>query len=105
MDRIEPIDYLDIKKVMDVQVSKTHVAWVELTPDAVEKGYTSHIKVLSKESGAIHQFTSGSEKDSHPRFSNDGSKLAFLSNRKDKNQIYVMPMTGGEGIKLTKARI
>ena len=49
------------------------------------------------------EFTKGEFTDSAPRFSPDGTKLAFLGVRaeKAKPQLYVMPLSGGEAVKLT----
>ncbi len=48
------------------------------------------------------QFTSG-KRDAHGRWSPDGEKIAFVSGRdKEKPQIYVMALTGGEATPLTK---
>ncbi len=49
------------------------------------------------------QFTYGSQSDTHPRFSPDGSRIAFLSNRDDEKQlqIYLMPLKGGEARPIT----
>lgn len=51
--------------------------------------------------GEPRQFTSG-EKDSHPRWSHDGSRIAFISARdKTKPQIYTIEANGGEAVALT----
>jgi dipeptidyl aminopeptidase/acylaminoacyl peptidase len=52
------------------------------------------------------QFTYGSGADTHPRWSPDGSALAFLSDRDkpDTPQIYIIPSNGGEARKLTDAK-
>ena len=48
------------------------------------------------------QFTSGPKRDVHPDWSPDGRHLAFASNRaSDSLQVYVIPVTGGEALKLT----
>src|SRR5436305_253408 len=53
--------------------------------------------------GAPRRFTAGPRRDFEPRWSPDGARLAFLSERapKDKLQLYVMPADGGEPTKLT----
>ncbi|MCB9112652.1 MAG: PD40 domain-containing protein [Anaerolineales bacterium] len=50
---------------------------------------------------SIHR---GNHSDSSPHWSPDGSSIAFLSNREDKNkpaQIFTIPFKGGEAEKLT----
>src|SRR5215469_8986595 len=50
------------------------------------------------------RFTAGEKRDGSPRWSPDGRRLAFTSNRgpeKTKPQLYVMPADGGEPRKLT----
>src|SRR5690606_37757861 len=48
-------------------------------------------------------FTTGEYADFAPRFSPDGTKLAFLAQRteKAKPQLYVIPLEGGEAVKVT----
>lgn len=46
-----------------------------------------------------HQFTYGDQNDSQPRWSPDGSQIAFLSNRQDSEkpaQLFLIPIDGGE---------
>ncbi|MHC4429845.1 MAG: TolB family protein [Planctomycetota bacterium] len=46
------------------------------------------------------QFTAG-EKDSHPRWSADGSRIAFIRTRDKKPQIFTIAAVGGEAVALT----
>ena len=51
------------------------------------------------------RFTTGEKADADPRWSPDGTRLAFTSNRADKaSQLYVMPVDGGEPRKLTSLK-
>src|SRR5450756_461300 len=53
-------------------------------------------------SPAPRQLTAGTRRDADPRWSPDGSQLAFTSNRNgDIMQLYVLPVGGGEPRKLT----
>lgn len=61
--------------------------------------YLYHVDIETKE---INQWTYSKEKVSSPKWSTDGKKLAFLSNRDDKNQLYIMSAKGGEAKQLTK---
>ena len=70
-----------------------------------DKGRARHIWVYEKASGDVRQFTFSGKSESSPRWSPDGSRLAFLSNREgDQQQIYVARMKGGEGAAVTKGK-
>ncbi len=54
--------------------------------------------------GRPRQFTYGDHADRQPRWSPDGSSIAFLSNRGDgkQSQLYVIPADGGEARQVTR---
>jgi len=51
--------------------------------------------------GTAHRLTNHSADERSPRFSPDGTQLAFTSDRTGKRQVYVMPAAGGEARQLT----
>ncbi len=65
--------------------------------------YVSHIFLYDVGAGDAMQLTRTGDANTQPRFSPDGSKLAFLSKRGDDEaaQLYVMPLSGGEAARLT----
>ena len=67
-----------------------------------EKKY-SNLWIVPTNGGKARQFTYGNHIDRHPKWSPDGSELAFVSNRGDEKQeqIYIIPLYGGEARKLT----
>ena len=67
-----------------------------------EKKYTN-LWVVPTNGGQPRQFTYGDQTDTHPRWSPDGTEIAFLSNRKDEKQmqIYIIPFGGGEARPVT----
>jgi dipeptidyl aminopeptidase/acylaminoacyl peptidase len=97
-------DLFRIEFLGQVEVSPDgkRVAYVVTTTDLDKDGYRSAIYLLDVASGESCRFTSGSHRDQGPRWSPDGSRLAFLSNRSGKNQIWVIPADGGEAQQLTK---
>ena len=97
-------DFIKIKKVSDVRIKDNKIYFVESSTDVGGNTYQSCIKQMDLETQQILQFTSGTKSDSHPRISPDGKKLAFLSTRSEKPQIYVMNINGGEAIAVTKVK-
>jgi dipeptidyl aminopeptidase/acylaminoacyl peptidase len=80
------------------------VAFVVWRIDREEQDYRSAIWLTSADgSTPPRQFTSGERRDSSPRWSPDGSQLAFTSSRGEAktSQLYVIPAAGGEARKLT----
>jgi Tol biopolymer transport system component len=63
--------------------------------------YATNLWTVPIDGGEPRQFTSGN-KDSHPRWSPDGQRIAFISGReKHSPQIYLIDRSGGEAVKLT----
>lgn len=48
------------------------------------------------------QLTSGQWKDTSPAWSPDGTRIAFKSNRDEKDQLFVLPINGGESTQITE---
>ncbi len=76
---------------------------VEWRIDREANDYASTIWLVPVDgSSPPRRFTSGEKQDLAPRWSPDGSRLAFASNRERKaKQLYVIPTAGGEGLRLT----
>ena len=64
-----------------------------------------HIWMYDKKTNSVRQFTYSAKSETLPRWSPDGKRLAFLSNRGgDEQQIYVMSSGGGEAAARTKGK-
>ena len=57
--------------------------------------------MVSSSGGPSRRFTASEAKDTTPRWSPDGSRIAFLSNRSGSNQIWTIEVAGGESTRLT----
>ncbi|MGH7374981.1 MAG: S9 family peptidase [Candidatus Rokuibacteriota bacterium] len=100
-----PHDLMRIRFVGDPQVSPDGgtVAFVVTTLSEEKDEYLSNIWLVDGAGVEPRRFTTGPRRDTAPRWSPDGSRLAFVSEReaKKKGQLYVMPAQGGEPTRLT----
>ncbi|HWZ98534.1 MAG TPA: S9 family peptidase [Candidatus Dormibacteraeota bacterium] len=100
-----PEDFLKLRGVQDPQFSPdgTRVAFVATDP-LTGQHRTRHIWMYDLKSKSAWQFTYSEKSESTPRWSPDGKQLAFLSNRGEEQQIYLMRVNGGEAAELTKGK-
>ncbi|HET7037291.1 MAG TPA: S9 family peptidase [Thermomicrobiaceae bacterium] len=101
---IEIEDLARIKYAGEPRISPdgTRVAYVVTEVDLPGKRYQSAIWLANADgTGQPRRFTAGESKDTAPRWSPDGERLAFLSDRDGKNQLYVLALAGGEAVQLT----
>ena len=94
----------------------TRVAFVVQQATKIHDAYRHAVWMAPFDGSApAHQVTLGATHDSHPRFSPDGTTLAFLSDRRllvendpgapkvreDGTQVFLLPLDGGEARRLT----
>ena len=98
-------DLYHIATIEDPRISPDGrwIAYVHVTVDRFENGYQRNIWLAPTAGGDPVQLTR-SGKDSQPRWSPDGTTLAFVSTRDDKPQIYALRVTapGGEARQITR---
>lgn len=102
---LTPEASLTLRSITDLRFSPDgeRLAFVVSEPPKGE-GRARHIWLYDRKTGAIHQFTYSAKSEISPRWSPDGKTLAFLANREESNQIYLMRTDGGEAWALTKGK-
>jgi dipeptidyl aminopeptidase/acylaminoacyl peptidase len=98
-------DLFAFKRVSDPQVSPDgkHVVYVVGTVDLPANKIASALWLAATDGkGEPRQLTNAAgKKDSHPRWSPDGKKILFTSNRSGDSQLWVIDLGGGEAKQLT----
>jgi dipeptidyl aminopeptidase/acylaminoacyl peptidase len=105
MRAMTPDDLYEITWVGECDISPdgARVAFVATKMDRENDAYKSAIWVVDTAGGEPRQFTAGAKRDTAPRWSPDGTSLAFLSERgEEKPQLAIIPAGGGESRLLTK---
>jgi len=91
-------DLFRSKRVGDAQISPDGkwVAYVVTVVDKTENSSNSDLWLISSDGKESRQLTASPRHDRHPRWSPDGKRIAFESNRGGSFQIYIIAMNGGE---------
>jgi tricorn protease len=82
---------IDARMLRYPSVSKTQIAFV----------YAGDVWLVPKEGGTAVRLTSSAGEESFPRFSPDGTRIAYSANYDGNVDVYVIPATGGEPVRLT----
>jgi dipeptidyl aminopeptidase/acylaminoacyl peptidase len=100
-------DLMAIPVLNDPQLSPdgTQVAFTVTRPDRDANTYRIHLWLVPAAGGDPRQLTTAPAKETSPRWSPDGTRLVFLSDRSSDKQVWVIPVSGGEARALTSGRL
>src|SRR5919112_3904173 len=82
---------IDARMFRQPSVSKEQIAFV----------FAGDIWLVPKKGGAAVRLTSSPGEESFPRFSPDGSKIAYSASYDGNVDVFVVPSSGGEPLRLT----
>ena len=102
---LTPQQALNLRRIMDLRFSRdgSRLAFTVMEPP---KGTTiaSHIWIMDVATKQARQYTYSDKSDNSPRWSPDGKFLAFLSNRDEDRQIYLLSSAGGDAYPITEGK-
>ena len=96
-------DLISLKRVGAPEISPDGrlVAYTVRETNWDQNAYETSIWIADAQSGATWRLTTAKKTSNAPAWSPDGSRLAFLSDRTDKRQLYLINPRGGEAEQLT----
>jgi dipeptidyl aminopeptidase/acylaminoacyl peptidase len=101
----------DLQKIVGLsepQISPDgkHIAVIVSTPDWKTDKSKQELDLVDTASGARRALTWKREEISSPRWSPDGTRLAFIARDAEtkEGQLYVMPMDGGDALRVTEIK-
>lgn len=100
-------DLLDLPVLNEPQISPdgSRVVVTVTTVDRDANSYRTHLWVVPVDEGSSWQLTAAQARDTGPRWSPDGSRVAFVSDRDGQRQIWLIPVHGGEARRLTSGTL
>jgi len=100
---LEVKDLYKLKSVTNPHISPNgkEAVFVRTHIEEEDNKYVANLYHIDLETSEITQWTQGKDRVSSPTWSADGMQLAFLSNREEKNQVYILSAKGGEARRLT----
>ena len=99
-------DVLAVRQVTDAQISPDGkwVAYVVNAADMKENAYDADIWLVAASGGTPIRLTTSKKNDTQPRWSPDGRRLAFISARNERPQLFVISPFGGEAEQISESK-
>jgi dipeptidyl aminopeptidase/acylaminoacyl peptidase len=102
-----PEDVIGTRAVTDPQLSPDGqwIAYVVSAADTVENAVDSDVWLVRADGSApARRLTTSKKSDASPRWAPDGRRLAFLSAREERPQLWLLDPNGGEAERLVESK-
>lgn len=96
-------DLYSLSHCADPQISPdaARIVFVLRTSDPVANKRESHLWIMDADGSNARQLTFGAQGESHPRWAPDGRSILFLCSRSGVDQVWQLPLDGGEARQVT----
>jgi acylaminoacyl-peptidase len=103
VDRLVAADVFNLEMATDPQISASgkQIVYVRHFNDIMADRRHSNLWIINRDGSENRPLTTGNHNDSSPRWSPDGTQLAFISDRDGSAQIYRRWMDTGQTAKLS----
>ena len=92
---------LCLASLVQAQVDARMLRYPDVSETQITFVYAGDIWVVGKEGGMANRLSSPLGEESRPRFSPDGSKIAYTANYDGNPEVYVIPAMGGTPRRIT----
>src|SRR5215468_775451 len=101
--RLTAMDEFQIQTPSEPQISPDgkKIVYVRRFADAATDKRYSNLWIINSDGSDHRPLTTGNRSDASPRWSPDGTRLAFLSDADGKQQIYIRWMDSGQTARIT----
>lgn len=102
-DQFTVHDFLAMTQISSPQFAPNgkNIACVIGKKESWDAARVNNIWIIAADGSEEKQITNSEKADWNPRWSPDGSKIAFMSTRSGKTQVYIIPIDGGEAQRIT----
>lgn len=102
-NRLTPSDIFRLQYTTDPQISPDgkNVAYVRQSANVMNDNRETNLWIVNFDGTDNRPLTTGSGRSSSPRWSPDGTRLAYLSDLEGRTQIYVRWMDTGQTVRIT----
>lgn len=108
MGDVRRVDFeqaISAKTIAEVAISPDgeRIAYVLTEASQAEPAPVMSIWIIDADGGTPRRLTTSDGIDTNPRWSPDGTRVAFLSDRKERGklQLYLLSLAGGEAVRIT----
>ncbi len=92
---------LILPMLADAQINARLMRYMDVSTDQITFVYGGDVWLVPKEGGTAVQLTDSPGEESYPRFSPDGTEIAYTASYNGNEDIYVVPVSGGVPVRVT----